>query len=98
MKKNKNEKKSAPLSAKRNNEDLPGYPIYPVKDDIYNREKEEEDINPEFPTTRKSANEAPDRLNEKDFREDKTGSDLDVPGAELDDEQEIIGSEDEENN
>jgi hypothetical protein len=27
-----------------------------------------------------------------------TGSDLDIPGAELDDEQESIGSEDEENN
>jgi hypothetical protein len=27
-----------------------------------------------------------------------TGSDLDVPGSELDDDQEIIGSEDEENN
>ena len=36
--------------------------------------------------------------NEKDFVEDQSGSDLDVPGSELDDEQEKIGSEDEENN
>ena len=36
--------------------------------------------------------------NEKDFIEDQSGSDLDVPGSELDDEQEKIGSEDEENN
>ena len=40
----------------------------------------------------------PERKNEKDFEEDMTGNDLDVPGAELDDEQENIGSEDEENN
>jgi hypothetical protein len=33
-----------------------------------------------------------------DFNEDISGSDLDVPGSELDDELEEIGSEDEENN
>ena len=37
-------------------------------------------------------------MNEKDFDKDQTGEDLDIPGAELDDEQEEIGSEDEENN
>ena len=37
-------------------------------------------------------------INEKDFNQDKSGSDLDVPGSELDDEQEKIGNEDEENN
>lgn len=36
--------------------------------------------------------------NEKDFTDDVTGSDLDIPGAELDDDMENIGSEDEENN
>ena len=36
--------------------------------------------------------------NEKNFNQDKSGSDLDIPGSELDDEQEAIGSEDEENN
>lgn len=36
--------------------------------------------------------------NEKDFGDDVSGGDLDVPGSELDDEQERIGSEDEENN
>ena len=36
--------------------------------------------------------------NEKDFSEDISGDDLDVPGSELDDQQERIGSEDEENN
>lgn len=42
--------------------------------------------------------EKPGKMNEKDFEEDMTGNDLDVPGAELDDVQENIGSEDEENN
>jgi hypothetical protein len=37
-------------------------------------------------------------LNEKGFGEVRTASDLDVPGAELDDRDESIGEEDEENN
>ena len=41
---------------------------------------------------------SPGKRNEKDFNEDETGSDLDVPGTELDDDNENIGSEDEENN
>lgn len=37
-------------------------------------------------------------LNEKSFDDDVTAADLDIPGVELDDNQENIGSEDEENN
>lgn len=37
-------------------------------------------------------------LNEGSFKNDITGNDLDVPGAEDDDEDEAIGEEDEENN
>ena len=36
--------------------------------------------------------------NENAFDEEKLGADLDVPGSELDDEQENSGNEDEENN
>ena len=43
-------------------------------------------------------NEYAGKNNEKNFSDDVSGSDLDVPGSELDDEQENIGSEDEENN
>ena len=86
------------IKKSKKNKDLPGYPAYPVKDDIYSREKEETDINPENPTKKKAKNEPPDSLNEKDFADDVSGSDLDIPGAELDDDQEAIGSEDEENN
>jgi len=37
-------------------------------------------------------------LNEKGFGDEISGKDLDVPGAEIDDRNEIIGAEDEENN
>ncbi len=77
---------------------FPDYPVYPPGDDIYNKGKEEEDLNPEDIAKIKGLNEKPGKRNEKDFSEDITGSDLDVPGSELDDEQEDVGSEDEENN
>lgn len=78
--------------------ELPGYLNYPSKDDIFNKGKKEEDLDPEDPTRKKTPNEKPSALNEKDFDDDVTGSDLDIPGSELDDVQEQIGSEDEENN
>ncbi|WP_192351800.1 hypothetical protein [Algoriphagus sp. Y33] len=39
-----------------------------------------------------------EQLIERNRKVDFTGDDMDVPGSELDDEQEDIGSEDEENN
>lgn len=79
---------------------LPGYPLYPASEDIFSKSKEEKNINPEDTSQQKKSDaqyEAGGR-NEKDFSDDVSGSDLDVPGSELDDEQERIGSEDEENN
>lgn len=83
-----------------NNEKLefPGYPLYPPEDDIYFRDEKESDVDPEDPSKKKRRNEVPETMNEKDFKDDMSGSDLDIPGAELDDQQEDIGSEDEENN
>lgn len=74
--------------------------IYPPSEDIYNKFREEADIDPEDTTRTKAfiEIEKPSKWNEKDFSQDVSGSDLDIPGAELDDEQELIGSEDEENN
>ena len=72
--------------------------IYPPSEDIYRQFKEEKDLNPEDITKRKTPNEQPDTPNEKSFADAMTGSDLDVPGSEYDDQQESIGSEDEENN
>jgi hypothetical protein len=66
---------------------LEGIPVYPAGEDIYRQSKEEQDIDPENIATEKVPNEA-----------DEEENDLDIPGAELDDDDEIIGSEDEENN
>ena len=77
-----------------------GYPTYPVNEDIYNKFNKEFDIDPENISKKKEIIKIEKHpiWNEKNFNQDKSGSDLDVPGSELDDEQENIGSEDEENN
>ncbi len=71
---------------------------YPDGDDIYNRGKIDSEVNPSDLSKVKTANEEEGSLNEKDFNDDMSGDDLDIPGSELDDQQEIVGSEDEENN
>ncbi len=79
---------------------LPGYPLYPASEDIFNKFKEEGNLNPENTSVQKAPNEdgRTGKNNEKDFEEDVSGGDLDVPGSELDEKQENMGSEDEENN
>lgn len=81
-------------------QDLPGYPDYAPGEDIYSKYERESDVNPEDISRNKEPTEDEGRgsANEKDFPEDVSGSDLDVPGSELDDDQEKKGSEDEENN
>jgi hypothetical protein len=75
-----------------------GYPLYPNKDDIYNRWKEEMDIDPEDISKMKEVIDEDEIDIKEELNEGTFGGDLDVPGAELDDDQEDIGSEDEENN
>jgi hypothetical protein len=79
---------------------LPNSLVYPPNEDIYNQLKKEIDINPEDISKKKIPVEIDkaSELNQKDFEEDMSGGDLDVPGVDLDDSQESIGSEDEENN
>jgi hypothetical protein len=76
--------------------------IYPVSQDIYNQSEQLSEIDPENITALKDPNEEEqdeeEERNEKDFEEDFSGEDLDIPGAELDDADEAIGNEDEENN
>ena len=74
--------------------------VYPSGEDIYVKSIEEKEINPEDVSKKKEANGnyKTGKWNEKDFKDDKSGKDLDVPGSELDDEQENTGNEDEENN
>ena len=72
-----------------------GYPLYPAKEDVYNQNEKVENIDPDNIQQRKSSGENGDGENDLD---DNPGADLDVPGSELDDAEERIGSEDEENN
>jgi hypothetical protein len=53
-------------------------------------------LNPEDITKKESTKRKGSAWNEKDFKEVKTGADLDVPG-ELDNQQENVGSEEENN-
>jgi hypothetical protein len=94
MKKNESDNRTN----KKKKKDLPGYPDYPAGEDIYNKDKKEKDMNPEDKSKIKESNDERGKPNEKDFDDILTGEDLDVPGSELDDKEEDIGSEDEENN
>lgn len=77
-----------------------GYPVYPEAEDIYAKNKEEENIDPENLTMLKQPNAANNltATSKKKTIAEGSGEDLDIPGTELDDDQEAIGSEDEENN
>ena len=68
---------------------------YPATEDIYNQEDKLEDIDPEDISGERIINQD---NHEWKQNSDKLGNDLDIPGSELDDKQEEIGSEDEENN
>lgn len=74
-----------------------GYPIYPPKEDIYSNDIHT-NIDEDNLRTIKEEDIQRSTWNEKSFEDDLSGDDLDVPGAELDDDMEDIGSEDEENN
>jgi len=78
-------------------DNLPASLHYNPEDDIYNKGKKEQDLNPDD-NSLLDDNESEGIMNEKDFEMDQTGDDLDIPGAELDDSNEAIGEEDEENN
>jgi len=88
------------LESNKEEDNLPGYPVYPESEDIYNNYLEEIDINPEDIHRRKEWTEKykAGKSSEIDINSEYPVNDLDVPGSELDDDMEIIGSEDEENN
>ena len=89
---------SADNKQNQKEEDLPGYEPYPKDEDIFNKYKEEDLVNPEDTSKTKEPVDKFGKNNEKDFKDIKTGDDLDVPGSELDDAAEATGDEDEENN
>ncbi len=79
---------------------LQGYESYPASEDIYNKFTEEKNVDPEDISRGKRVEEIdldPSNIVEES-NDDLFGRNLDVPGSELDDEQENVGNEDEENN
>lgn len=98
----KKDLKNRPTEQKKDAEDdsLQEYPLYPESDDIYNKFKKEKNIDPEDISRTKNSGiivNVPSDFKKDPFGE-ASGWNLDIPGSELDDEQENIGSEDEENN
>ena len=81
----KNQNKQNPASCEKGDK-LPGYPVYPSDEDIFLKRKALTFDESEITGQKKMINES--GLDEC----------LDVPGAELDDANELIGEEDEENN
>ena len=97
--KEKKDKLNLPENQADNTEEnaFQGYPLYPASEDIYENFQEETGINPEDISKTKVSNSTND-LRRKNLDNDNNENDLDIPGSELDDTQEDIGSEDEENN
>ncbi len=71
---------------------------YPASEDMYNKSKLATEVHPGDPSRHKSENSANRKAEEVGLRGNRPGDDMDVPGSELDDQQESVGSEDEENN
>jgi hypothetical protein len=100
MKKDQNPNPFDTMKANDEKDHLKEYPLYPDNEDIYNKFKKEENMDPEDISKAKKSGRVEKEVSDIDeeFNENVSGSDLDIPGSELDDEQEMIGSEDEENN
>lgn len=95
---NTTEKNSSKES--HNDAKVPEFLNYPPSEDIYRQGTKEEDIDPSDTSRLKQtpADLTVEDPKELDFNKIRPGSDLDIPGAELDDDMEDVGSEDEENN
>ncbi len=89
-------KKVKRISVKGEKEYLPGYPESPENEDIYNKDEEETELNPENPVKHKKKSTKYLKSNEKDFEDVETGSDLDVPGSSRDEDDDDF-FDDEEN-
>jgi len=85
---------------RKENKSLEGYPLYSTGEDFYSKYEEDKDIDPENISIAGESTENEENSLDItiDSNKEESGDSLDVPGAELDDAQEKIGSEDEENN
>jgi hypothetical protein len=79
---------------------LEGYPVYEPEEDVYKQFSKKKYPNSEVNTYSGANKELPiDKIiSNQENSSENMGQDLDVPGSELDDKQESVGSEDEENN
>ena len=100
MKRNLNTNPLDPMPENDDTDNHEEYPLYPESEDIYNKFKKERNLDHEdIPKVKESGKSDKASINiEKEVTDDIFGRDLDIPGSELDDEQEIVGNEDEENN
>ena len=100
MSKNKNKSNPSERDVEKYEDDNQrGYPHYPESEDIYESFEKKSEVNPEdISKTKAATNNNVVRQKALDKKHKLSGKDLDVPGSELDDAQEIIGKEDEENN
>jgi hypothetical protein len=87
-------------TGKDENNNLRGYPLYSAGEDFYSKYQEDKDVDPEniLLVEDSAGNEKNTTISTLDSENPSSVGNLDVPGAELDDELEEIGSEDEENN
>lgn len=99
MKKQEN-KIEAPDTDTNQENDTEGYPLYPPSEDIYNKFKEVKDVDPEDVLDGEEIQIIPEYEDDqvKELGDNLMGTDLDVPGSDLDDDREDTGNEDEENN
>lgn len=79
-------------------EDASAYPIYPEEEDIYQKltRVDEQDLDKDDNTQEPQVKT--NDWHDTEFEPDAKREELDVPGSELDDKEELIGEEDEENN
>ena len=98
--KDENGNLSARQENRKNTKNPEGYPLYSAGEDFYSKYQEDNDVDPDHISESGESIE-----NEEIFANLVMDSSnivstdkLDVPGAELDDEQEETGNEDEENN
>ena len=77
--------------------DFPGYEPYPSDEDIYAKDKQETAIDPEAISGQKTFPRT-GIPSESGYDTDVSVEVMDIPRADLDDDMEAIGSEDEENN
>ncbi len=89
---------SSDEGSKENNVFHLGYPTYPFEDNVTQKLQEEINLNSLGAMTFQGLDKNLKSLNEQNKLGDYTANELDIPGTELDDTDEAIGSEDEENN